>query len=202
MASGSLHAALINSSSMVYSYAGTISHGGSDIKSDSVSGTGFDYDSFTIGGGPDGLTYTLGGQGEVIDFDEDGALFMLLAHQVEFGYYYPSTFNTSIEITVDFASAVTGTIYFPSPMFTDDFSGTATILINGNTITEDGSTFTLGAGSHTFSFLANGGNTGEYGSSANFIVQAHFEAIPEPGTWALLVGGAGLLALVRRRRAA
>jgi len=202
MASGSLHAAMFNSYSTDYSYSGTISHGGGNIPSNSTSGTGDGYYAFTIDNGPDGLTYQVGGESSVMDLDELGFISLSFDHQIENGMFYPTTFDISIATTFELSTAANATIFFVSPMFEGAFSGTPTILLDGNAVSTTGSSFTLDAGSHTFTFLAQGGSTGADTSLTTFIANANFEAIPEPGTWALLVGGAGLLALARRKRAA
>ena len=189
LASSSLQADLIESASINYSLAGTISHGGGDIRSDSASDNDFGNTGFEIGGGPDGLTYFLGGMGS-LNYDADWAsLGMLVNHRIESPGRYPSTFITNFTVSLTLGSAADVQFSFSSLPLTGNFSGTSSVTLDGVSVV-NGEIVRLDAGMHIFSFSLNGGNTGWDYDNTSFNVQADLiAAVPEPGTWVLLAGG-------------
>ncbi len=201
LASGSLHAALVNSYDLVYSYAGTISHGSNGIQSDSVSGSGFESDGFSIPDGPDGMTFYVGGSGSFNDLDDHANFSLNVSHRIQFPSQYPSTITTTMTVTFDLSSAAAIQFNFLSPMFTGEVTGSSSIKLDGFDVVS-GTEIALGSGSHTLVFAINGSSIGWEGTYESFGLDASITAIPEPSSWALLAGGVAAAWGLRRRKAA
>jgi hypothetical protein len=172
-----------------------------DIRSDSATGSGFTGDSFSIPGGPDGLTLEIGGEGSFDDFGEEVYLSLSVYHEIFSPGRYPSTIATTMTVTFDLSSDATILFNIQTPMFTGEVTGSSSIKLDGSDVVS-GETINLGSGLHTLVFAIDGLSEGWDGGYESFGLDATIAAVPEPGSWALLAGGIVAAWGVARRRVA
>jgi hypothetical protein len=208
LSSSSLYADIINPYfSIDWSAKGQIATQGSgDYGYGAETGTIWEiYDSFTTGEieGVDGFRLEVTGNTAVEDWGDK----VILNFSGGYGWS-GGTFRTEYTVSydMDFTLYEDAFISFDLSSFTlgNGFTGSAYVQVDGTTVS-DGVLAPISAGAHTVYVYITGTNPSPGGSmweySHSFSAIGEITTIPEPGTWALMLGGIAAAWGVKRRRA-